>query len=353
MHEFLENITINDMLHYTPNVSVIIHSCGLRRVQEGKIMTYFSSKDCMNHIEISKYVFNFLVCYRLLFFYPDGGVDTIAISSDVYEPLQVQYVRFNDIYFKKVDDFILLMNSRRYLPLRATQHMTHITRGYDPSSGEAKYNYFGIRHFITQTSLLEPPYVDMCKNYGHLSLLTGCINDATSDAFNRSSPMSSHLNGSAKLITSIFLDADLKHSMEYINIIDRCKSMYPWKQCLIRVYSSSVDERWPWDNFTMSTLLQDKPSILVHSKPQMIFIDYMTFCLSCLGIWLGFSFLGVSSFIIRDKKHFHGLNVDKKLRDQQRMIELLLQGMNQQHHWICDMEANLDDICSSGTIRRR
>lgn len=348
LHDMAENLTIDQIIRYTPTVSQTLIVCALRKATNSSIVSYFENEVCSEHIAISKFVSNFLVCYRFLFPLTSYAMAPISISSDIYEPLLIQSITFDGTLFKHVSYFVACFNDRNETPVRELTSTTHASRGwrYDESShGE---NWFGIRSYQSITHNLAPPYTTMCKKYSYTDCLTTCTEKKINSTFKRSSPMSLYEHGDGKLITGKFLDTDDSYRAIYLDIIDRCEQACPWNQCRRSAFISSIDEAMAWDTFQINTLLQVTASIIVDNGPKMYFIDYMTFISSCFGTWLGISFLGLNPFKFRtgtvSPSHPESVRMSPASK---RLFHLMFQGMKQQQEWIEELDRKVVTVCLS------
>ena len=94
--DLIENLTIDQMLKYTPSENETIQECSLRMVKKDEILSYPNGTECNQQISVSKYIKNYLVCYRFLLPDISNGIDTILICSDVYEAFLIQSITFNE-----------------------------------------------------------------------------------------------------------------------------------------------------------------------------------------------------------------------------------------------------------------
>lgn len=280
--DLIENLTIDQMLKYTPNVNETIQECSMRMVKDDEILSYLNGTECNQQISVSKYITNYFVCYRFLFPDISSGIDTILISSDVYETSLIKSITFNEKLFGDVNFFLNMINSHEILPLRELTNSMISFRGYRADKNIHGSNMFGIRHYQLTTKNLAPPYTTMCKNYSYMNCLTECIQNYTLEKFDRYSPMSFHDHGEKKQITSKYLDEDRSRVPIYLKTVHSCKLRCPWNECESAIVITSTDEQMAWKRFRVYTSLQNTASISVNNGPKMYFIDYMTFVSSCL-----------------------------------------------------------------------
>lgn len=350
----IENLTINQIIQYTPSANETLEECSLRMREENEIQSNLNATECNKHINISKYVSNYYMCYRFSFPKIRGIPDTILIASDVYEAFLIHSISFNEALFSNVSFFGVLMNDHNYLPLREFLTMTLIFRSYRSDMNIFGANMFAIRYYRSMTTNLEPPYVTMCKNYSYMDCLTECIQEGTYSRFNRLSPISFNDKGNEKLMTAALLNADRSKVPIYFDIVSSCKQKCPWDQCEYVVTIASVEEQMAWELFRIYVSLQKTASTIVIHVPKMSFIDYMTFVASCFGTWFGVSFIGMNPFkfqltlrkpnaVARQPNHvrMHHNCI------QASLLRLLLQRMKQHQEWMVQIDRKI------GLIGRR
>lgn len=336
----INNLTVNQILKYTPSTEETIQKCGLRSVTEDKIFSYFSGKECQKYIQVSKYLSNFFVCYRFVFV-TTVRADRYLIPFDPYEPYNLKYIKFNKTMFDHFDSFLALHNSESFLPKRELEFATQIGRGYDYDRQKVLFNLFGLRSYTSTINRLEPPYTTQCKKYNYADALKECINNSVVKDLNRLSPISQHIDGNLRLVTAKFLD-NHTNTRKYSGIVKRCRENFPKFECQTQYTISSVDDRQVWNDFIINIVLPDTGSIIVDNFEKMLFIDYITFALSCFGTWMGFSFLGLNPFESKRTEKIVDDNAFlQKQFENRRLIHLLFQGMKQQQQWI---EANDEHI---------
>lgn len=295
--QLLENSTINDMLHFTHGTEEIMNLCMLRNIsKDGKITENLKKDECIKYIDVSKFVYGIFVCYRFVFLNSLNNLDPMLISSDTAAPLLVQAIELNKNLLDKVNSFVTIMNEKNTLPKKEIEVSTTASREINPITGDIIKNFFGFRYHTTRSKNLKPPYTTMCKDYSSTDCVTECVNEHVIKVFNRSSPMSNHIFGNTKLVTQQFLNENIDHTRKYLKIVQKCKSNCPWNECVSKVTITYIGESSRLDEFTIYLMLPNTASIIVDTRPNVVPLEYILFVLSCLGTWLGFSFLGCNPF---------------------------------------------------------
>ena len=141
----------------------------------------------------------------------------------------------------------------------------------------------------------------MCREYVSTNCIKNCINKETIRCFNRTSTMSNHISGDLKIVTNRFLNSGHGHTTKYLNIVSECRKSCPWNDCESVVTISSTGDSSDWNRFMLYQMPPNAPSIIISSHPSVVGIDYITLVLSCLGTWIGFSFVGVNPFTRKNK----------------------------------------------------
>ena len=336
--ELSDNLTVNEILQYSPSIDETIMGCELRNVTTGEEMSYLFGNECLNYIDVSKYVSNYYVCYRFILKISMDGFDDAMIAFDPIDPSVVSLISFNTSLFNHVGQFIAFYNSKDSLPTEELIQATNLDRILQ-SDHQVTYNSFGVRYKVDRIKRLEPPYATMCRYSSKRNDYLACVNESVVSTFNRLSSMSQHTNGSLKLMSGPLL-RNISNALKYFDIVRDCRNMFHWNDCNISVFTSSNDEKILSDTFQVLALLPDQFDILINNHPRLVFLDYMTLCFSCFGTWLGFSFLGVNPFKWRKLNPVSPVENESVVTSgirpmyQTQTIRLLLETVKQQQEWM-------------------
>ena len=336
-----DNVTVNEILKYSPSIDETIADCSLRNVTPGESMSYPKGNECLKFLQVSKYVSNYYICYRfILKIRLAGGFDDVMIAFDTMEPYVVNSISFNMSLFSHVAQFIALYNSKDNLPTEELIQATNLDRVLQ-SDDQVMYNSFGIRYKVDRIQNLEPPYTTMCRNALARNHYLACVNESVVSKFNRLSSMSPHTNGSLKLMCHSLVP-NITNALKYFDIVKDCRNMFHWNDCNISVFTSSNDEKIRWNKFQVYSMLPDQFDISIKNRPKLVFLDYMTLCFSCFGTWLGISVLGLNPFKWRKVQSVspvdHEPMFSPRIKSMYQNIQLLLETVKQQQEWMVQMD---------------
>ena len=127
--ELMVNMTIDQLIHFTPGTDEMINGCKLRNVSKEKLSEFLPKEKCLEHIKISKYVYSFLVCYRFVFSSALGTTDPMIVTSDTDSPFTMKLIAMNSTSLKRVNIFLPFFNERHSLPIREMGVSTLASRG--------------------------------------------------------------------------------------------------------------------------------------------------------------------------------------------------------------------------------
>lgn len=292
--KFFDNLTVDEILKYSPNIDETIQDCYLRNVTPGEIISYSKAKECLKFLQVSKHVDGFFVCYRFILNTSVEGFDDAMIASDTMKPYVVSLIAFNMSLFNYVDQFMAFYNSKDSLPTEELIQATGLDRIFLPDN-QVMYNNFGVRYRMDKIQNLEPPYTTRCRNSKRRDHYLTCVNESVVSKFNRMSSMSQHINGSLKLISGPLLQ-NITNFQKYFDIVQDCRNTFHWNDCNILVFTSSNDAKIRFETFQVYSMLPDEFDVLIGTRARLLFLDYMTLCFSCFGTWLGISVLGLNPF---------------------------------------------------------
>ena len=345
-HKLFDNLTVDEVLKYSPSIDETIEDCALRNVTPGEVVSYLPGNECLSHIEVSKYVSNHFACYRFILKTSMEGFDDATIAFDPINPSVISLISFNMSVFNGVDQFLALYNSKDSLPTEELIQATILDRIIQ-SDDQVTYNSFGVRYKVDRIRNLEPPYTTRCRNASARNHYLACVNESVVSTFNRLSSMSQHTNGSLKLMSDPLL-RNISNAKKYFDIVQDCINMFHWNDCLFTIFTSSNDEKISWDKLQVYSILPDQFDISIKNRPRLVFLDYMTLCFSCFGTWLGFSVLGLNPFKWRRVQSVspveNGPVANSRIRPMYQTIRLLLETVKQQQEWMAEVDQELQTV---------
>ena len=341
--ELFDNLTVDETLKYSPSIDQTIENCDLRNVTPSETMSRSIGSECLKFLQVSKYVSADHICYRFILKTRIAeGFHDAMIAFDTVESYVISLIAFNMSLFDKVTDFMAFYNSKDSLPTEELIQATSLDRILQ-SDNQVMYNSFGVRYKVDRIQNLEPPYTTKCRKAISRDHYLACVNESVVSTFNRMSSMSQHANGSLKLISGPLLQ-NITNAEKYFDIVQNCRKIFHWNDCNFTSFTSSNDEKIRWNKFQVYSMLPDEYDVLIGTRARLLFLDYMTLCFSCFGIWLGFSVLGLNPF--KRSKEQPVAPVKNEPVSQSRIrpmyqtqnIRLLFETVKQQQEWMVQMD---------------
>ena len=282
----LSNLTVKDILEFTPPENHIMQQCVVRQGVMS-IPVVMDQKDCNVFFNVSKTVIGERICYTIM---PKVGlnfsVGQVASSKYFTNTVYMIYVKRN-ILASKFAFFISWTTKRRLAngPLDSRPYQARVLnqRTLNESS-------FAIHGESTEIHKLPPPFDTKCTpDHRREECYEKCLNQKLA-SMNRLSWSAFH---GKNLDRKILSENDLRNnSMSRFTdkVFLECQSLCKTRtDCLTLFSRTSVQEfQTPYVNH-FSSMLPSFPLISVYSVPFVNLIEYVVQVGSSFGIWFGLS----------------------------------------------------------------
>ena len=93
--KFYDNLTVDEILEYTPKIDEILARCRLRNVTPDGAMIELNRNDCLKYMDVSRFINNYLVCYRFITKNSMENYDDTMIAFDPVEPYASSQIIFS------------------------------------------------------------------------------------------------------------------------------------------------------------------------------------------------------------------------------------------------------------------
>ena len=180
-------------------------------------------------------------------------------------------------------------------------------RRFEPTAGaRVELNYFVLTYYIVYNKRLPPPYPSKCFDYDgktQSSCFKDCIVDLSMKEFDKF-PFSENIYQEDaynldKTIINNFNLSDQIFSDRLRNLETICESRCSQPDCeerafLTEITLSDVNQ----GSIAFRVNLPKNSNFFIDYQPMILFLEYLTYVLGCLGSWLGFYVLQLNPYNI-------------------------------------------------------
>ena len=337
----LHNLTIRQLLNFTPLENKTIHTCGFRDdSQHTYIFNNYTSSHCSYHFRVKKVIVGNLICYQIYtrkslnysIYRIANAIDwaTIVYNIDLSEP----FSRSTNIFMPAFYPSLLTnkIKTREIFPALSRQFAAVTVRSnYD--------NWIIMRPYAEDYQLLAAPYDTNCT---HVSFCyRNCIIRDTISLLNLF-PFSEPANksyGELKLLSS----DHLKYSstfQQWKQTQLSCKNKCSQLNCRT-IITSNVAYTYTYyepSNLTLSVSVPGTYFKTISSIPDFSLIEYISSLTTCISIWFGFSALSVNPFQWVRKRAFtkFSLRVNQLKIGRRVYFAICFIGFTYQLSSVCD-----------------
>ena len=313
-------LTLAEIFKYTPEVP--LSGCRIRWPRKFHVETYNASH-CNHWFTRKKLVSEEYVCYKYQLF--DDGLYDFKTTAKAFNYQGLTYQIIIDRQHFERASFILprLHDNALVGSISKMYSRTYI-------SILTGLNFGRISDATYKTSLLPSPYVTHCVKQYQQICLKSCSIRLSLNAFNKL-PYSEiytqddieEFSFDKKLISPWFLKSD-DNSMKFRNISKTCEDQCPrsCEQEFRITYIITVAKLDHIDGFSFRVDLTQWPVTHIRHSPNMDFNEYIIYIMSCMGAWLGLSFINLNPFNRRTNLR------NRKLCNEVKTMKLMLFRMN-------------------------
>lgn len=172
---------------------------------------------------------------------------------------------------------------------RARRKMNTFERSMSTTSNR----FVALSYSTYRTKLIRHPYQTDCFDYSKWNLQSKhhCYDDCVLKEV--------HLTGLNRRPFNVLLRNLTLHQLhwasqkekfhQFENIDELCANKCKKANCMVVHHVPHIVRSQPLPNIAFELFVSSDPEIVSESKPEISFIDFATFTLSCIGFWLGFS----------------------------------------------------------------
>jgi len=222
------------------------------------------------------------------------------------------------------------------LPYRAIMTSGTIIRGYNDSLKRALFNRFAISSYDNTVRRLPPPYQTNCFDFSRIGFVNeiACTNECalkkTLNTYNKV-PFSGMILNQMKERMISYMDVQQESNYTsnenitarvILEIQNNCSRQYPCNRdtCYYNSQFTVINNVHAiWNDFYISYHVPSHPSSLLKSRPWMSTVEYLTYVLSVISTYTGFSIISMNPMLIW-KRFNHFKRIITNYKTQERKI---------------------------------
>ena len=313
-------VTVTEIFKYTPPVSVIFSQCVVRYPGDYDT-SFFKPSECASAFNVSKYYVQEMICYKIKLI-SNGRYHYGTTSSALAYPGMAFEFGFDMKTFGEGPLVLPVVHQSERWPSSSMYFAPQIRR-FSPvtNSTNRKDNYFFLTYQCIDNKRLPYPYKTNCDTYELIGgsqdwCYKACLVKKTLENFNRF-PFTEFIKES----DSIDMNKKLINNFDW-NDQNFTKSLKSYEaECNRKCNQLDCEERFyltkkEWSGSFETSIafrvnLPSNPNYSIIYQPMMLFYEYATYVLSCLGIWWGVSIYSVNPY----RRRAHHRNPHQRKRN--------------------------------------
>lgn len=354
-----DTVTLADIFKYTPNIDDMYSGCEVKLPSSYNHVSYIDN-DCNRIFNTRKFHLSEFVCYAIqvkkskndTYYYSQLGY-SLTHQSLLYT-FELKYEHFDRADFIK-----LILNAycdgdiscayQNSFPDVSSAYGTPLFRNYNALKKTTSSNSYMVTYFTVTHNRLSAPYNTDCRDYTidkkfivvQRACYGRCLKNLTLTAFNKmpfSVPIGEPLN-----YKHIGID-DIRNSSRshLLNEIDKkCSKACGHKDCH-SVFTVTQVQTYKFGNRDLKFRINvpKKPSLVIHYKAKMAVAEVIIYSCSCIGTWLGISFLNLPTVLrstvkcvkkLSSNGRVHAQTGLQAMNEYSRLHYIKLQRINKAH----------------------
>ena len=298
-HQLLHNLTVGQMFNFTPAENEIAERIYFRN--ESMADVELKGKSCNEVLHIEKYLYTGYICYKIELKI-DKPRTLRHLVATTYSSGLIRYIRFTD-KLKRSNTIKITLGPLGRIPFSGLMSSPYIHREYDPKKDTAKYSYFVTHHYTMDTKSLEYPYETDCRNYDSPNITNdvecteACIGKKTFEKFMKLPYVSlvtkSQFSAPFKLLGRIDFQSK-ETEREFQEILSFCVQGPCWRFACKDSQVVAITTSFSRDFFRWKHVVPIQTSFLISSRPQLSFVEFMTYVLGTISTWTGLSIIAMN-----------------------------------------------------------
>ena len=323
-------LNVQQMFDYSLANDDVIEKVILLNSSASKAHTIDKRELVKSNTLITKYLYMGFLCYKIKFL-QDEPLLLRHYVAVLKSPGMIRYIKFSK-KMRKSNVIKITLGNMDTPPFQGLMVTPYIYREYNYTDKTAEYSYFVSSHYTMTKQSLESPYETKCWNYELMSLtnevdcIETCVLNKTLDEFQKIPYTTLIKSGSnKKLLTGLDLEnSGANDRFQKINreCTDKC-SRPACKDFQVITATASYSK----GNFTWKHVVPTQTSFDIKSRPQLTFVEFLTYLLGTISTWTGLSIISMNpvNFLTKDwRKYIPGKDKEKVHRRRRLMAKKII-----------------------------
>lgn len=290
-------VTVQEILEKTPAPSHLLTSC-MTRSKDTYGVNFHLKNQCLQHFNITKSVFKEFVCYTLKI-KTNSSIDLKKITFS-RRLSRVVFIFNLDSSFNAVMSLKPMVHITGSLPYTTSSFsMEHSRKVYGQPNSTPNFNTIKTSYTKYVISRLPPPFASRCRSYKESDDVLGntrddciqtCLKGTTPKALGKV-PFTSFIQQPIDMKQISMEDLKIRNISYILNKLEHaCQSQCSQLDCFLTFTVTSgtteIDVK-----MRLLVYSPNSPDLVVQEEEAFKFLDFLIFIASCVGSWLGLSFL--------------------------------------------------------------
>lgn len=293
-------VTIGQVFNHTPSVDEMFANCIVRRPGFYDV-DFLNVTMCQEVFDVDKFYVQENICYRIQF-RDNNTYDYSFTSSALAYPSMVFEFGFNRSLFDPGPIIIPTVHDQNFYPTSSIYFAPQLRRYFVYNRRYSdRLSYFTLSYIFIDNTRLPPPYATNCDYYEQFDgqvdyCMSRCLTKATIAAWDlfpfteivKQSELSAN-NSNKKIINNLNWNNET-FTTTLRDIENKCSAQCSKPNCYERLYLTQLQTSSIYEtSISLRVNLPMNPNYHITYQPMMLLYEYLTYVLSCLGIWFGLS----------------------------------------------------------------
>lgn len=301
-------VTLQDIFKFTPPSDQVFNNKDIAiRYPNGYVLAWYNATSAQSVFDVDKFFVQDFVCYRFQL-RTNGSYDYNKVMSSLSFQGMAYQLAFDWNKFNVSQVIVPTIHRSRTIPSDSLHFSPELKRFVNWSDDEPFVNVYSLTYQYIHNWRLPHPYHTKCIDYEQVYHTDFCRNNCTKSQllmrckvnqtlryFNKL-PFTDIIGESERINMnySLLHNRQLSHiniSKIYHDIEKYCNDRFNRLACTDRVFMTrKISEEVLYTNESyIRVYVPLNPNIYIQYKPMLDLFEYLTYVMSCLGIWTGMS----------------------------------------------------------------
>lgn len=296
IRRYQDELTISEILKYTPKESDFIDNASYRRKSTFKLFEC-DSTSCAKFFTIRRFVYLEYICYTVDAQYKNESLSYQALTITPSAAGEIFDITLSD---KLNDSHLIKIVSHEpgTLPYKSLQNVARQQREFDESRA-ANFNSFTSSAVKLLIHRLPAPYDTMCVDYKSFGFVRRydaiqiCITQKVVQYFNKL-PFSVIVDEPINLSVISYLDIENKaKTAKLIEFENECTKKYPHEDCISEI-SFTATHTDVGDRLSLRLITATSPFTNIKFVTQTSFVQVVSVVMSTASTWTSFAVISLN-----------------------------------------------------------